>query len=156
MKVHVLAVGKIRGPLAEQAADYARRAGFYWNLHVSDVSDGGSRAGDAESVRAAEGARLLKATPEHAWTVALTREGAGQGSRALASWMEGHLTATRELVFWIGGAFGLDATVVAQARTRLSLSSMTLPHDLARVLLLEQIYRAGTILRGEPYHKGQG
>jgi 23S rRNA (pseudouridine1915-N3)-methyltransferase len=75
------------------------------------------------------------------------------GSRAFASYLQDHATHARDLSFVIGGAFGLGQKVLARAR-QLTLSAMTFPHEVARLLLAEQLYRAGTILRGEPYHKG--
>lgn len=157
MKLHVVAVGKMRGPLADPAAAYLKRCGFYWDARVTEVPDGGGGAIEAAAVKEAEAVRILKLTSEGAWTLALTRGGRPLDSRAFALLLDEHRNrATRELVFWIGGAFGLDDSLLETANQHLSLSTMTLPHDLARVLLLEQVYRAGTILRGEPYHKGQG
>ena len=76
------------------------------------------------------------------------------GSRELAGYLEGHaVRSSAGAAFVIGGAFGLDASVVTKARRTLSLSALTLPHEMARLVLAEQLYRAGTIVRGEPYHK---
>ena len=87
--------------------------------------------------------------------MALTRSGEPLGSEALARFLgDLALRSSPGVAFLIGGAHGLGAGVLAQARRRLALSAMTLPHELARVVLAEQLYRAGTILRGEPYHKG--
>lgn len=153
----MVAVGKMRGPLLAPAEAYLKRCGFYWDTRVSEVADGAGGRTDPAGVKAAEGARILNVTSQGAWTVAMTRGGRSMGSGDFATLMDQHRTgSTREATFWIGGAFGLDPALVERADWRLSLSTMTLPHDLARVLLLEQLYRAGTILRGEPYHKGQG
>ena len=76
-------------------------------------------------------------------------------SRELAGYLERHgIRASAGVAFVIGGAFGLGSAVLERARRTLSLSKMTLPHEMARLLLMEQLYRAGTISRGEPYHKG--
>ena len=77
------------------------------------------------------------------------------GSRAFSRYLEEPaIRASAGVALEIGGAFGLEDSVLARAQKRLSLSSMTFPHELARLALAEQLYRAGTILRGEPYHKG--
>ena len=152
-----MAVGKIKSPLKTVASAYERRAGFYWSIRVAEVADGGSGDPDPNAVREAEASRLRRACSDGSVQVALTRSGSVMGSRELATWMDRRRTgATQEVAFLIGGAWGLAPDLVAEADATLSLSRMTLPHDLARVVLLEQVYRAGTILRGEPYHKGQG
>ncbi len=101
-----------------------------------------------------EGQALRHAVPDGARTVALTRRGRRCSSedfaRRLGTWQR----EARDVALVIGGAHGLDAEVLETADDRLRLSSLTLPHDLARLVLLEQLYRACTILRGEPYHKG--
>jgi len=86
--------------------------------------------------------------------VALGREGAGWNSRELARQVERWLLAARPVGLLIGGSEGLDAGLLARANARWSLGPLTLPHELARVVVFEQLYRAFTILRGEPYHKG--
>jgi 23S rRNA (pseudouridine1915-N3)-methyltransferase len=76
-------------------------------------------------------------------------------SRALARYLEGlAVRSSPGVAFLIGGAHGLDASVLERARRELSLSTLTLPHEMARLFMVEQLYRAGTIIRGEPYHKG--
>jgi 23S rRNA (pseudouridine1915-N3)-methyltransferase len=87
--------------------------------------------------------------------VALAREGAGWTSEELARRLEGWRVAARPLAFVLGGSHGLAAEVLAAAEARWSLGPLTLPHELARVVVTEQVYRAFTILRGEPYHKGR-
>ena len=87
--------------------------------------------------------------------VALTREGASWSSQDLAlSSCERWLLAARPVALILGGSHGLDPTLLARAANRWSLGPLTLPHELARVVVLEQLYRGFTILRGEPYHKG--
>ena len=88
--------------------------------------------------------------------MALAREGAGWTSRDLAAQLDRWLLAARPVALIIGGSQGLDSTLLARAHARWSLGPLTLPHELARVVVLEQLYRAFTILRGEPYHKGLG
>lgn len=155
MKIVMVVVGRARGPLASAIAEYESRAARYWKLEVSEVDDGVRGGGsDPHRVRAAEGERILAQVPDGLDIFALTRDGQGMNSRTLSRQLqERALHASPGVAFVIGGAFGLDADVLARARARLSLSPMTFPHDLARLVLAEQLYRAGTIARGEPYHK---
>jgi 23S rRNA (pseudouridine1915-N3)-methyltransferase len=97
---------------------------------------------------------LLRAVPSDALLVALTRDGQEMTSVDFARHLEEWQRRNRDVAFVIGGAHGLDAAVLDAADQRLSLSPMTLPHEIARLTLLEQLYRACTIIRGEPYHKG--
>jgi 23S rRNA (pseudouridine1915-N3)-methyltransferase len=106
-------------------------------------------------IRAAEAERIMKRVPATAELVALTRGGTAWDSVELARELESRAVhGTGDVAFVIGGALGLGEEVLRSARLRLRLSDFTLPHDLARLVLLEQLYRAGTIVRGEPYHKG--
>jgi 23S rRNA (pseudouridine1915-N3)-methyltransferase len=154
MKVTLVVVGRVRGPVAEAVRDYEDRAARYWKLAAIEV-DAGSGGGrdEAEAVRRAEEERILARLPAGADVVALTRLGQPVGSRAFATYLEDHALHGRDLAFVIGGAYGLSAALLAKAR-QMTLSAMTFPHEVARLLLAEQLYRAGTILRGEPYHKG--
>lgn len=156
MKIVVLAVGPIRGPFSPAAVEFGRRARRYWKLDEIEVPSGAKgSAPSAEAVRSAEGKRLVARMPHGLDRVALTRSGQSMDSHEMARWLERHAVAGAPgIAFIVGGAFGLADAVIESATRCLSLSSLTLPHDLARVTLLEQLYRAGTILRGEPYHKG--
>ena len=155
MIFHVLAVGRVRQAALREACEaYLARAGRYFKLKVVEVPDAtrGGRTG-VEALRA-EGAALLKKLPADATIVALTREGEGEDSPGFADRISRWQRDARDVYFVIGGAGGLDQAVFERAHGRLSLSTWTLPHELARLVLVEQIYRAGTILKGEPYHKG--
>lgn len=154
MKLLVVAVGRVRGPLAAAVEEYEQRAARYWKLEVVEVAAG--RAGaDPGGVLAAEAARILARIPDGFEVVALTRAGRGMDSVELSRYLEEHaVRSSPGVAFVIGGAFGLDPSALSRARRRLSLSELTLPHEMARLLLAEQLYRAGTIVRGEPYHKG--
>ena len=156
MKVDVVVVGKTKGPLAAAVLDYEERARRYWKLAVTEVSAGGLGASaPAERVREAEGERILARVSEGLELLALTRAGEAMGSRDLAGYLADLGTRSAPGVcFVIGGAYGLDDRVLRRARRKLSLSDLTLPHEMARLVLAEQLYRAGTIVRGEPYHKG--
>ena len=103
----------------------------------------------------AESGRLLSRVPDGLELIALTRGGKQMGSEELSGYLqELGVRSSAGVAFLIGGAHGLAQDILTKARRRLSLSAMTLPHEVARLVLAEQLYRAGTIARGEPYHKG--
>ena len=140
MKITVIVVGRAGTPFKEAILEYETRAGRYWKFNVVEVA--------SEKL-------LLARLPERAEIVALTRTGCGMSSSALARYLHDHaLHSTPEVCFVIGGAFGLGSGILDRARKQWSLSEATLPHELARLVLAEQLYRAGTIIRNEPYHKG--
>ena len=115
-----------------------------------------SGGADPTRVRRDEADVLLRRLPDDMETFALTRNGRSVDTRGLADHLErvANYGPAAGTAFVIGGAFGLDETVVEKCKNRLSLSALTLPHELARLVLTEQLYRVGTLLRGEPYHKG--
>lgn len=155
MKVQLVVVGRVRGHLEAAVREYEERAARYWKLEVAEVDAGVAGGRDAaDAVRQAEGARILARLSADAQVVVLTRDGRPMGSRALATFLGEAALHARDVAFVLGGAYGLDAAVLARAQRRLTLSAMTLPHEVARLVLGEQLYRAGTILRREPYHKG--
>lgn len=156
MRVVLIAVGRSRGTLTGAIADYEARAARYWKLEVAEVSEGVKGGNpDPERVKEAEGERILARVPDGLELVALTREGKGMRSSTLSRYLQQRaVSAHPGVAFVIGGAFGLAPTVLDRAARLLSLSPMTFPHDMARLFLAEQLYRAGTIARGEPYHKG--
>lgn len=144
MKIVVVAVGKLKErSVREIADDYANRIARYARYEEVELKD----AEPDELVP-----RFTKAIPERATVVALEVYGANWSSEGLAKFVaKGENDGTQSLVFLIGGSYGLPREISQKAHVRMSLSAMTLPHRLARVVLLEQIYRAFTILRGEPY-----
>jgi len=156
VKILVVPVGHVRGPLQEPVAEYETRAARYWRFEVTPVDAGApGRSATPERVMAAEAERILARIPEGFTLVALTRAGKGMASRELAALLESEaVRSSPGVVFALGGAFGLAPEVLERSRHRWSLSALTLPHEMARLVLAEQLYRAGTILRGEPYHKG--
>ncbi len=157
MRVQILCVGQVKRDLRAPVEEYEKRAARYWRLEVTQVPDGlgKGRKGSDEAVKKAEEERLLSRLPSGGEVVALTRSGVPMGSRALARFMEERANrSVRELSFVIGGAFGLGQGILDRSTLKLALSSMTFPHEVARLCLAEQLYRAGTILRNEPYHKG--
>lgn len=157
MKVQVVSVGRPSGLLEAAIREFETRAGRYWKLETVEVSpERASKNRPVEEVMAAEAARIRSAVPKSADLVAVTRTGTAWSSRDLARYLNGlAVRGSAGAAFVLGGAYGLDRDLLRDARRRVSLSAMTLPHDLARLVLAEQLYRAGTIVRGEPYHKGR-
>jgi 23S rRNA (pseudouridine1915-N3)-methyltransferase len=152
----LISVGRVRPPLADAVHEYETRAARYWKLSIEEVDAGTGRGGppDPDHVRAAEGERIAARIPEHGDLWLLTRSGSSLTSAKLARTLEERqLHGGRPVAIAIGGAFGFDEALLQQATRRISLSTMTLPHEMARLVLAEQLYRAGTIVRGEPYHK---
>lgn len=153
MDIQVVAVGKLRPHYRQAADDYLRRLKRYASVTEQEVREA-SRAPTAGAQRIEEAARLETRIAEGSTVVALGREGTGWTSRELARQLERWLLAARPLALVIGGSAGLEPSLLARAAARWSLGPLTLPHELARVVVFEQVYRAFTILRGEPYHKG--
>ena len=153
MVVFVIAVGRARGALAEAAADYERRAAHYWSLRTIDVREESARSLPARQVIAREGARLAAQIPPGATVVACDERGESWTSSRFAAWLAAQRDAACDVAFLLGGALGIEEVLRDRATVRLALAPWTLPHDLARVVLAEQLYRAGTLSRGEPYHK---
>ena len=153
MKIRVIAVGRPpAGPIRDAIEEYERRAARYWPLDVTEVRAEPARSRAPDEVRRLEGARLLeKATGT---VVALDERGRSLATDAFARWIGDRRDRAEDVSFVIGGAFGLDDPVRTRSALVLSLSPWTLPHEMARLVLAEQLYRAGTIQRGEPYHKG--
>lgn len=149
------AVGRLKaGPIRDACADYVDRVRRYVKLEVVEVRDAGRSDKNAALARQDEGKALLRALPDGAQVVALSRVGREETSSRFAKRVESWRDRGENVVFVIGGAHGLDDSLLSRANHLLSLSKWTLPHELARLTLLEQLYRACTILRGEPYHKG--
>jgi 23S rRNA (pseudouridine1915-N3)-methyltransferase len=153
MDISIIAVGKLRPYYRQAADDYLRRLKRHASLREHEVREA-SRAPSPQAQRAEEAARLETRVADGSIRVALAREGVGWSSRELARQLDRWLLAARPISFIIGGSAGLDPSLVARAGARWSLGPLTFPHELARVVVLEQVYRAFTILRGEPYHKG--
>jgi 23S rRNA (pseudouridine1915-N3)-methyltransferase len=153
VEITVAAVGKLRPHYRQAADDYLRRLKRYASARELEVREA-SKAPNAVVQRAEEAARLETKIAEGNMVVALAREGAGWNSRELARQLDRWLLAARPLTLVIGGSAGLDPALIGRAGARWSLGPLTLPHELARVVVFEQLYRAFTILRGEPYHKG--
>ena len=154
MRFVVAVVGKPRDAgLSGVIHDYETRAGRYWPLDVHEVREEPARSISADLVREREGERLLAAIPAGAEVVACDVGGRQMTSEQFAAWLQRLRERARDVGLLIGGAFGLSAAVQQRAAVSLALAPWTLPHELARLVLAEQLYRAGSILRREPYHK---
>lgn len=156
MEIVIAAVGSPGGSgIGDAIRRYEERASRYFRLRILEVPAAALPDAETDRARETEGRRLLERIPGNLDFFALTRRGKTMTSRGLARYLGELATYGRPgAAFALGGAHGLSGGVLSRARYRLALSPMTLPHELARLVLTEQIYRAGTILRGEPYHKG--
>lgn len=157
MKVAVVVVGRAGALVAEGIRQYELRAARYWRLEVIEVKEEKARKGlSDEQVRAAESERLLERVPAGCAAIALTRAGRSLSSEELAAYLQDIAVQGKGgVAFLIGGALGLSKQIIEEADRTLSISPMTLTHELVRLVLTEQLYRAGTIARGEPYHKAR-
>lgn len=159
MKVTVVCVGKIKEKFFTEAlGEYEKRLSRYLKLSIVELADektpDGAPEALEEQIKKKEGERILKAIPEGAFVIALAIEGKQLSSEALADYVEKlGVRGIGHIVFVIGGSLGLSKEVLIRADALLSFSKMTFPHQLMRVILLEQIYRAYRIINGEPYHK---
>jgi 23S rRNA (pseudouridine1915-N3)-methyltransferase len=153
MELTLLAVGKLRPYYRQACDDYARRLRRYAVIREHEVKEA-ARAPSPAAQRAEEAARLEVKIADGSTVVAAAREGTGWSSREFARQLDRWLLIARPIVLVIGGSHGLDPAMLERAHARWSLGPLTFPHELARVIIFEQIYRAFTILRGEPYHKG--
>lgn len=141
--------------LAAVADRYFNRIKHFFPIEVTEVTPQRGRQGEKDvAIMRADSARLLAAIPQQGHVVALDERGRSVDSLKFAKWLE-RLTIDQPhgVIFVMGGDVGLDQSVRQRADDVLSLSAMTLPHQLARVVLLEQIYRACTLMRNIPYHK---
>ena len=159
MNITLYTVGKIKENFYRQAiAEYEKRLGRYCKLKIIEVADEKTpeHAGEAQEnqIKEKEGERLLNKMREGTFVIALAIDGKKMDSVKFADTIADlGLHGTSEIGFVIGGSLGLSDTVLKRADLRLSFSDMTFPHQLMRVILLEQIYRAFRIQANEPYHK---
>jgi len=154
MRFVVVVVGKPRDAnLAGAIREYETRARRYWPLDVHEVREEPARSGSADLVREREAERLLSAVPPAAQVFTCDVAGRAMTSEEFSAWLVGLRERARDIAIVVGGAFGLGAPVRQRASGSLSLAPWTLPHEMARLVLAEQLYRAGTIVKREPYHK---
>lgn len=156
MRITVVAVGKLKERFwADACAEYLKRLKAYARVTVTEVADvDPGRAGGVAAACAKEGEAILAALPEAAHVVLMAIEGKQRSSEGLSRRLdELALSGRSDIAFVIGGSDGVSSAVYDRADETLSFGPVTLPHNLARVVLLEQVYRAFKISRGEPYHK---
>ena len=159
MKITVISVGKIKEKYFTGAIEeYAKRLSRYCKLDLIEVPDEKTPDGASEGlelqIKEKEGERILQKIPDGAFVVALAIDGKMLDSEELGGLMERwNVGGISDVVFLIGGSLGLAPTVLKRADYKLSFSKMTFPHQLMRVILLEQVYRSFRIRNHEPYHK---
>ena len=155
MSLRLVSVGKPRQKgLAEAGREYAARIRRYTKLEEVGVKEERARKGTPTAeILKKEGGRILDRIGATDFVIALDKGGEAVGSEDLAKRLDRLKDTATVGTLIIGGALGLDQTVLDRANWTVSLSAQTYPHELARVMVLEQLYRAQTILRGEPYHK---
>ena len=155
MRIRIIAVGE-RMPrwVDEVVADSTRRLAGTLKITLVEVpaSQRSSRGEPAQAMHI-EGQRILALIKPQEFLVALDERGVQSTTRELATWLSGRMNDGRDLVLVIGGPDGLASEVLARSDQKLSLSKLTLPHPLVRVVLAEQLYRAHTVLSGHPYHR---
>lgn len=160
MRIRLLSVGR-RMPrwVQEGFAEYAKRLPPECTLELVEIEpgrrgSGKASAADLERCRRGEGERLLKALPDRSLAVALDARGQPWSTEQLADEFQHWLGKGRDVALLVGGPDGLADACLARARLHWSLSSLTFPHPLVRVILAEQLYRAWSITMGHPYHRG--
>lgn len=155
MKLRLILVGKTVGaPLREGITDYAGRLSHYAAFSIEEIPELKQTAAlTHDQIKTREGALILSRVKESDWVILLDERGKRYTSLAWARELERKLShGARDLVFVIGGAYGFSQPVYDRADEKLSLSEMTFSHQLVRLVFVEQLYRAFTIMRGEPYH----
>ncbi|MDL2209562.1 23S rRNA (pseudouridine(1915)-N(3))-methyltransferase RlmH [Desulfovibrio sp. OttesenSCG-928-O18] len=151
-QIQIIAVGRLKEPHWKSAAEaYGKRLKHGYDLAETIVKDGDASLSPTERA-AVEGERILQAIKGNVMPVCLDENGDTLSSVAFADFLRRSFDGARTPCFIIGGAYGLSEAVRGRAVKTLSFGPMTFPHELARVLLLEQLYRADTIIRGRPYH----
>lgn len=159
MRITICAVGKVKEKFFRDAiAEYVKRLGKYCRLEIVEVEDEKTPDNASDTVENAikekEGRRLLGHIKEESYVIALAIDGEKLDSVQLSKKIEKlGVMGTSHITFIIGGSLGLSEEVLKRADYRLSFSDMTFPHQLMRVILLEQIYRSFRIMKNEPYHK---
>ncbi|MCK5825858.1 MAG: 23S rRNA (pseudouridine(1915)-N(3))-methyltransferase RlmH [Desulfuromusa sp.] len=155
MKLRLICVGKLAESWQRTVAeDYAGRIQRYFSLDIIELKEEkGGRRGDTKGLLKREGARIMEKVPQRTFLIALDERGRNLKSEQLADLLSAEmLHGGRDWCLVIGGPYGLDDDVRTRADLTLSLSKMTFTHQMARILLLEQLYRSCTIIKNEPYH----
>lgn len=159
MNINIIAIGKLKEKYwVDAVKEYSKRLGSYCTLNITELKESPLRANpspaDEEAVKKAEGADILSRIKSSDYVITLEIKGKGLSSEQLASKIDDlGINGKSSIVFVIGGSLGLSVEVSHRADFKLSFSSMTFPHQMMRVILLEQIYRSFKIIRHEAYHK---
>ena len=159
MKITIISVGKIKEKFFDDAIkEYSKRLSKYCKLNIVEVKDEKTKENASQTeediVKETEGKRILEKISDSSKVIALAIEGKELDSVELAKEIDNfRISGTSDVTFVIGGSLGLHKTVLDRADMKLSFSKMTFPHQLMRVILLEQIYRSFRIINNEPYHK---
>ncbi len=158
MTVRIVCVGKLKERYFEDAcAEFQKRLGRFVSLEIAEVADEKAPESlhpkDEDLVREKEGRRILKCIGPKDFVTVLAIDGKQMTSEQFADWLAEREAAAQPLTFVIGGSLGLSPEVYARANARISFSKMTFPHRIARLLLLEQLYRGCKIRAHEAYHK---
>ncbi len=154
LQITVIMVGKTKARFIKEGLEfYQQRLKPYLNLRLVSVKEEKEESRlPGDLIKAREAERLRAAMPPKAWVAALDPHGRELTSEEFAAWLTKREEAARPLAFILGGHLGLDPQLVLAAPERLALSRLTLTHELTRLVLLEQLYRAATIRAGHPYH----
>jgi len=155
MRIHLIAVGtRMPGWVSQGYQEYARRLPRECSLELTEIPLGQrSKAQSIERAMKEEGKRILAATTDSQHVVAMDVNGCGWSTENLADQLRDWMHSGRDVSLLVGGPDGLAVDCLARARQRWSLSPLTLPHPLVRIVLAEQLYRAWTVLSGHPYHR---
>ncbi|MEW5705549.1 MAG: 23S rRNA (pseudouridine(1915)-N(3))-methyltransferase RlmH [Actinomycetota bacterium] len=157
MQILVIAIGKIKEDYLKRGIeDYKNRLSKYAKVKIVELAEEDISLGPAHEVKAREAQKILKRLPKSGlwYVIALDRKGTELDSEQLSKKINSLLVSGRsDIAFIIGGALGLDDSVIQAADFSLSLSRLTFPHQVARFILFEQLYRSFKIIKGEPYHK---
>jgi 23S rRNA (pseudouridine1915-N3)-methyltransferase len=151
VRIILVCVGKVRKPFVDDVVHYERLLERHARVETIELPEA-SADRDPKRAIAKEGEAISRRLPPDAFVIVLDREGRLATSESLATVLEQRRRDGRDLCFVVGGPFGLDRTVAKRGDERLSLGRVTLPHQLARVVLLEQLFRAHKIVLGERYH----
>ena len=159
MKITILAVGRLKEKyFLDAVGEYRKRLGRYAKIEITEVEDEAvpehASAKEEERIKLREGERLFSRIPDGAYVIALAIDGQAPDSVELSKKISRlGLEGKSHLCFLIGGSLGLSGQILERADEKMSFSRLTFPHQLMRVILLEQLYRSFRIARGEPYHK---
>ncbi len=149
MKLHIISIGKLSDSFADICKKYQKMTS--WDIKNIELPH--SKKSDINEIKKDEANNILKKIPEKSYVIVLDVKGGQLGSIEFSKLLQKQMLNSKEVTFIIGGAFGLTDNVLEKAHSRISLSAMTLPHQFAKTILMEQIYRAFSILNNHPYHK---